>query len=334
MMGWPCYVTLMNMLRQALAAFFITAFSTLAADRIPVILDTDIGDDIDDTWALALVLKSPEFDLKLAVGDYGNPEYRARLLAKFLQAAGRADVPVGVGVEHKVGGGLRQEAWLKGFDLAAYPGKVHRDGVQAIIDTVMASPEKVTLLCIGPVPNIAAALQREPRLAQRARFVGMHGSVRMGYDGTAKLSAEWNVKAAPSALQAVFAAPWDVTITPLDTCGRVRLKGAKYAAVRDSADPVVRALVENYRIWTEFNAAKSGKPAAVPAESSTLYDTVAVYLALATDLCAMEKVTLRVDDQGFTREDPAGKAVQAALAWKDLPAYEDWLVGRLTGAGK
>ena len=44
---------------------------------IPVILDTDIGDDIDDTWALALLLKSPELDLKLVVGDYGEAQYRA-----------------------------------------------------------------------------------------------------------------------------------------------------------------------------------------------------------------------------------------------------------------
>jgi hypothetical protein len=59
---------------------------------------------------------------------------------------------------------------------------------------------------------------------------------------------------------------------------------------------------------------------------------VAVYLALTQELCAMEKVGLKVTDDGFTREDPAGKVVNAALAWKDLPAYEDWLVQRLTGA--
>ena len=56
---------------------------------VPLILDTDIGDDIDDTWALGFLLKSPELDLKLVVGDYGRPNYRARLLAKFLQNVGR-----------------------------------------------------------------------------------------------------------------------------------------------------------------------------------------------------------------------------------------------------
>jgi len=89
--------------------------------------------------------------------------------------------------------------------------------VQTLIDTIMASPEPVTLIAIGPVPNIAAALEQEPRIAGNARFVGMHGSVRLGYDGAPEISAEWNVAADAAACRAAFAAPWEVTITPLDS---------------------------------------------------------------------------------------------------------------------
>ena len=60
-----------------------------------------------------------------------------------------------------------------------------------------------------------------PRIAQRARFVGMHGSVRVGYGNDPKICAEYNVKVAPKACQQVFTAPWDITITPLDTCDKV-----------------------------------------------------------------------------------------------------------------
>ena len=66
--------------------------------KIPVILDTDIGGDIDDTWALAMMLKSPELDVKLVVTDTGNTTYRAKIAAKMLEIAGRTDVPVGVGL--------------------------------------------------------------------------------------------------------------------------------------------------------------------------------------------------------------------------------------------
>ena len=295
---------------------------------IPVILDTDIGDDIDDTWALALLLKSPELDLKLVVGDYGEAQYRARLLAKLLERAGRSDVSVGVGLDIAPRGEGRQNAWIKDYDLNSYPGKVLTNGVQAIIDTIMNSPQPVTLICIGPVPNIAEALKREPRIAQHARFVGMDGSVRLGY-GTAKPCAEWNVKADPKALQAVFAAPWDITITPLDTCGLVTLAGDKYGRVRDATDRNVADLIANYRVWVANQPALAADMA--DHHSTTLFDTVAVYLALRPDQCVMEKLNLRVTDDGFTVIDPQARPVNVAAQWKDLGAYEDFLVERLAG---
>ncbi|MFO1511375.1 MAG: nucleoside hydrolase [Verrucomicrobiota bacterium] len=316
--------------------FTLTALPANAAETppakpapIPVILDTDIGDDIDDTWALALLLKSPELDLKLAVGDYGEAQYRARLLAKFLERAGRSDVPVGLGLDIAPRGDGRQAAWVKDYDLKSYPGKVHTNGVQALIDTVMNSPQPVTLICIGPVPNIAEALKREPRIAQRARFVGMHGSVRTGYGDTTQPVAEWNVKCAPKALQQVFTAPWNITITPLDTCGLVNLSGEKYHRVLESTNRLAADLIANYRLWVTGDAKLPADMA--DHRSSTLFDTVAVYLALRQDLCMMEKLGLRVTDAGFTVIDPQAKQVNVATKWKDLGAFEDFLVERLTG---
>ena len=178
-----------------LALVLASAFAASArgADQpkpIPVILDTDIGDDIDDTWALGFLLRSPELDLRLVVSDFGNTRYRAKIIAKFLERAGRTDVPVGIGLKPEDKGG-RQAAWVKDYDLSRYPGKVHEDGIKALIDTIMGSSDPVTLICIGPVPNVAEALRREPRIAQKARFVGMDGSVRKGYGGKATIDAEW-----------------------------------------------------------------------------------------------------------------------------------------------
>lgn len=293
----------------------------------PVILDTDIGDDIDDTWALALLLQSPELDLKLAVGDYGKAQYRARLLAKFLSRAGRSDVPVGVGLDIAPSGDGRQAAWVKDYRLKSYPGKIRPDGVQALVDTIMNSPQPVTLICIGPVPNIAAALKREPRIAQHARFVGMDGSVRLGYDGAKRPCAEWNVKADPKALQAVFAAQWDITITPLDTCGLVRLTGERYRRVCDHPSRCAADVIPNYRLWLAANPASPAN--AADNYSSTLFDTVAVYLAQREDLCVMEKLHLRVTDGGMTVIDPQGREISVATQWKDIGAYEDFLVEHL-----
>jgi inosine-uridine nucleoside N-ribohydrolase len=299
--------------------------------RIPVILATDIGDDIDDTWALGLLLESPELDLKLVVGDYGKSQYRAKLLAKFLQTLHRTEVPVGVGIDREPRGDGPQAEWVKDYRLDSYPGKVFTNGVGALVDTVMSSPEPVTIIAIGPMPNVAAALEREPRIAARARLVGMYGSVRRGYDGTGTLSAEWNVKADPKACRAAFAAPWEVTITPLDTCGRVILDGDRYRRVSDSKDPVAVAILENYRLWSKANR----QPAeAAESHSSTLFDTVAVYLAVSQDFCQMERLGLRVTDDGFTRVDPQAKELNVATEWKNLDGFRDWLVRRLTSGAE
>ena len=302
------------------------------ASPTPVILDTDIGDDIDDTWALGLLLRSPELELKLVVGDRGEAQYRARLLARLLERAGRSDVPVGVGLDIEPRGEGRQAAWVKDYDLGKYPGKVHADGVQALIDVILKSPQPVTLICIGPVPNIAEALKREPRIGRKARFVGMHGSVRVGYGGAKQPHAEWNVKCDAKACQAVFTAPWEMTITPLDTCGLVTLTGEKYRRVRDSQDCITGDIMANYRIWVRGDAKLPENMA--DERSSTLFDTVAIYLAMRQDLCVIEKLGIRVTDDGMTVIDPKAKGMSVATSWKDLGGFEDFLVERLTGAGE
>jgi len=297
---------------------------------VPVILDTDIGDDVDDTWALLMLLRMRQFDLKLAVGDFGNAIYRGRLLAKLLELTGRSDVPIGIGVDKadEPGG---QSDWLGNYQLQDYPGTVHEDGVQAIIDTINGSPEPVTLLCIGPVPNIAEALRRDPSIADNARMVGMFGSIFSGYDGAPEPVAEWNVRIDPRSLQKVFAAPWDCSITPLDTCGLVRLSGSNYQEIHASDDPWLEALIDNYEVW--LPGATYMDPSTDTSKiSSTLFDTVAVYMAAELDLLEMQDVPLRVTDDGYTVVDEVnGRIVHCATGWKDLNAYESKLTQILLG---
>ena len=323
-----CYLVLAIGALSLLARRSPAADTPVSAAKIPVILDTDIGGDIDDTWALALMLKSPEFDVKLVVSDTGDTVYRARIIARMLEVAGRTDIPVGVGIRQSTQGGP-QAAWVAGYALSRYPGKVHQDGVAALIDTIMKSPEPITLICIGAVSNIKAALEKQPEIARRARFVGMHGSIRLGYGGKPTPDPEANVVTDVAAARAAFAAPWPMTITPLDTCGLVHLTGEKYRKVAECTDPLTRAVVENYRVWREVVDPKAKGPATA---SSTLFDTVAIYLALSHDLVTMEDLPISITDGGITRIDPQGKRVACAMAWKDLGKFEDFLVQRLTGA--
>jgi inosine-uridine nucleoside N-ribohydrolase len=302
---------------------------TPAPQPIPVILATDIGDDIDDTWALGFLLKCPELSLKLVATEFGKARYRAKILGKFLERVGRSNIPIAVGPDVEPRGEGAQAEWVADYDLGSYPGRVYADGVGAIIEVIMSSPQPMTLICIGPMPNIAAALEREPRIAGRARFVGMDGSVRRGYGGAKTPEAEWNVKANPIAARQGLSVPWDITITPLDTCGVVTLDGARYQRILNARGPVPATIVENYRLWS-----KAGhNEAAAEQHSSVLYDPVAVYLAFAQDFCKMERLGIRVTDEGLTVIDDQAKPMNVATEWKDLDLFRDLFVKRLCSAG-
>jgi len=310
-----------------------------SGQKIPLIFDTDICDDIDDTWALAMLIQSPEFDVKLITTSVRNTPSKAKVVAKFLETVGRTDIPIGIGVQHNEAS-HRQQAWIEGYELSSYPGKIYEDGVQALIDTIMKSRRPIKLVATGPLPNVAAALEREPRIAEKAEFIGMHGSVRLGYGGSKTPSAEYNVVAFVKEAQKVFTAPWDMTITPLDTCGIVQLKGQKYQKVLNDNSTLTNALIENYRAWyrqgilnenKDISEADLDKRVArkLNSSSTTLFDTVGIYLAMSTELVKMEKLPIIVTDDGYTRIDDKGKVINCATEWKDLGAFEDLLVDRL-----
>lgn len=290
----------------------------------PIILDTDIGDDIDDTWALCMLLGRPEADLKLIVTATDNTPRKTMLVAKMLERAGRTDIPIGTGVKNS-DKAPNQDKWLGDFPLDKYKGTVYSDGVQAMIDEIRKAPGTIVLLVIGPQTNIQEALKRAPEIAGKARIVAMAGSVEIGYNGKKGRDPEYNVFRDVPAVRAVFAAPWDITYAPLDSCGTIILRGEKFAVVKDSQNPLARIVMENFEAWTNYKGIPEGR-------SSVLFDTVAAYLTFDNSLCCMKNVTLTVDDKGATIPDEKGRTVNCAMDWKDVGAYEDLLVNSLTKA--
>jgi inosine-uridine nucleoside N-ribohydrolase len=281
---------------------------------IRAVIDTDIGGDIDDTWAVALALHSPELDVRLITTVSGDPMYRAAVVAGLI---GDRSIPLGVGV---AGGrnvptgepqaGLRARGWFS-----------CSDGVSAL---VAACAEPVTIIALGPLSNLAAALEQDPTIAERARVVAMLGSVRRGYRGDAEPAVEYNAAVDVDAVRAVFAAPWDVTITPLDTCGTVLLEGDDYQRVRASPDPMVQRMLESYREWLGDRLELFDR------RSTTLYDCVAIHLAHDESLYEIEELPLAIDDDGLMRIEVGAPIVRVATEWRDERAFIDHLVERLS----
>jgi inosine-uridine nucleoside N-ribohydrolase len=304
-----------------------------SSQPIPVILDTDIGTDIDDTWALAHLLRCPELDLKLVLTASGDMPFRAKVTAKFLEAAGRTDVPVGLGFAGETSEQYRnQEPWVRGYELKQYPGEIIEDGIDRMIRLIMESTETITVIGIAPAFNLAEALRREPAIAGRCRLVGMFGSFNVGYDGNPQPSAETNVRVSVESARLVLAAPWlDILITPLDTCGTTILTGELYHKIWSATDdPALRAIIENYCVFAPRVSWMHCDYFAL--RSTVLFDCVAVYLAYAEDLVEVENIRYRISDDGMTIADPNGDcSARVALRWKNEPAFFDHLTDRLLG---
>ena len=301
---------------------------------IPVIIDTDIGTDVDDMWALAFALRCPELDIRLITTCTGDVEYRAALVAKLLEVAGRTDIPIGLGLPLD-SAPEPQKAWIQDYQLNLYSGVVIEDGVGAICDTINQSENPMTLIAIGPLPNIAAALQRSPSIMENSKFIGTHGRLRIGYLGAPKPMKEYNVKQHALSCKSVFEAGWEKEITPLDTCGNIILTGDDFQRVRNSTDDLVRAVIENHFIWYE---AVANSPVVGPfikkmdpqVQSSILYDCVAIYMAFSSDGLVYEKLPSSITEDGMTLIDDDGSMVNCATSWSDIDAFYSFLSARLT----
>ncbi len=302
-----------------------------AQARTPVVLVTDIGTDIDDTWALALALRSPELDLKLVVVDPADTAYRAKVAAKFLEASGHARVDLAIGDNSLFNGDKEQTLlpWVEHYDMGKYPGRVFQDGVGALVDFIHKSTEPVTVIGIGPVNTLALALKRDPSLAAKCRFIGVGGSFDVGYGGGPP-AAETNVRVNPEGLRTVLAAPWkDILLTPLDTCGSVGLAGERYHAIWSATtDPMLRALIESYCIFASRQTWMVCDY--FTTRSTILYDCVAVHLACSEELVDIETAAFDVTPDGHTRRSPKGPfKARVALRWKNRDGFEAQLAGRL-----
>ena len=311
-----------------------------------VVLDTDLGTDIDDTWALAMLLRCPELDLRLVTTVTGDTAYRARLAAGILTAAERDDVPVGIGVPTALPGVPARPMGRFADEVALdrYRGGVRQDGVAALVECVMSSQEPVTVIAIGPMTNIAAALALEPAIADRARLVGMLGWLRgleaSGSPVRGGPVPEYNVASDVPACRAAFEAGWQTTITPVDTCGTVVLRGERYRRVRAATSPLAKAVLRNYREWAEtygdlppeVAAAYGDEPGKIPYwqfRSSVLFDTVAVYLAYDESLLNIERLPIALDGNGLMSITPGAPELRVATTWQDRGRFEDHLVERL-----
>ena len=284
-----------------------------------VILDTDIGDDIDDAFALALLLSSPELRVDFIATSFGDTPLRARLVERFLRGAGRTDIAVGAGPPTAPGARFSQSGWASAEPPVAAP-----DAVAATLRRLRAAPAgTVTLIALAPLTTVRAMIDRDSGAFRRlARVVVMGGSIRRGYgrhagETSSRPSDEYNVRCDPAGWRALLSSgvaieimPLDATEIALDAPRRTRLFAAK------PLGPVLEAL---YREWAH------GSPWGT---TPTLFDVVPVARLLRPSVCAPVPLRIDVTGRGATHV-VAGMPNASACLDVDRAAVLDLLDQRL-----
>jgi len=286
------------------------------------IIDTDIGDDIDDAFALALALESPELKIIGVTTAFGDTELRARLLDRYLAAVGRKDIPVAAGVATPHDNVFSQAAYAR-----QGPDHKHADGVAFLLDQIRAHPGEVTIIAIGPEGNLGAAIQRDAATFRKVkRVVLMGGSVYRGYgDQQRPPEPEWNIDRDPAAAKALFTSGVPIFMMPLDST-QIHLETADRERIFAYGSALTDQLTLLYHQWVAGTENHSPAP--------TLFDPVAVTYAVQPELCPAKPLRIEVDDKGFTR--PVDGAPNAQVCLKsDEKGFLNLLLGRVapgTGA--
>jgi inosine-uridine nucleoside N-ribohydrolase len=288
--------------------------------RMKVILDTDIGTDIDDAWALAFILANENFEtLGVTITDANTPA-RARVACKMLHLTKLDAIPVAVGRETPTPADRidYQFGWAEDFT-AKRP--IKQSAADFIVETVKRHPGEVTLIAVGPLQNIADALRKEPKLGQYVKRVVLMSGCIYGTADRQTPIPEWNVVSATKDAQLVYAAGLPLTIVPLDSTTHVQLQDAERGQLTRYHSPLTNSIESLYRLWL-----------ASPRQRMTLHDQLAVVEAVSPETFFGKRETLKlyVDDQGYTRiDEQKGRLVIVCLEPK-RDAFMNFYLSNLT----
>ena len=290
-----------------------TAAKSVASDT--VLIDTDIGDDVDDAFAVGLALQSRELKIAGISTAWGNTALRARLVRRFLSETGRAQIPVAEGVVTKSPSPFTQARWAE-----RGPAPDSRvSSPEFLLQEAAAHPGEITLVAIGPLTNIGAAIDRDAVTFRKLkRVVLMGGSIRKGYGDLGFFpdrgpEAEYNIHTDVPAAQKLFLSGVPIFMMPLDST-QLKLDEVKRAILFSQGTPLTDALTLLYHEWGQ--------------QTPTLFDAMAVAYVLNPDLCPVTSMHIEVTGDGFTRETPGAPNASVCL-FSDSDAFFHFVLPRL-----
>ncbi|MBM4040698.1 MAG: nucleoside hydrolase [Planctomycetes bacterium] len=313
----------------------------MAGRPLPILIDTDIGDDIDDALALALALTSPEVDLRAVTTVYGDVATRTRLALKLLATYGRPDVPVGTGRGAPLMGTLpthvpNQAVVLEEGERLPEPSGHPAD--ELIRRTAHEAAGRLVIITVGAMTNMALALLRDPRLARQARLVVMGGVV-------GRQQAEWNIRCDPEAARICFESGIPITLVGLDVTMKCQMSETDVEALAAHGSAATNLLDAMVAAWSgeKVSHLHLAHGRHVRNEDVTpqrkrkcpiLHDPLAVAVAFRPELVTMQPRKVVVETRGeFTRAytvaTPSDQPNAAVCLDVDSAAFLRLFMGRL-----
>jgi purine nucleosidase len=288
------------------------------AEPQKVIFDTDIGDDVDDVYALALLGSFPNVKILGVTTAFGQTKERAQVAAKFLKVMGRGDIPVYAGRrgEAKIG---RQYEWARGYQSSSIKSG---DAAGFMKHEIDKAPGEIVLIAVGPLTNLGDLLTRYPEIKSKIkRIVIMGGAVYVGYNNAQPPTAEWNIKCDPKAAQTVYSSGIPVVMAGLEVTAMMQLDAERQKQLFAHGTPTTDALAALTNLWG------NGVP--------TLFDPVAVAYAGGHPFADGEPRIVTVDDTGLTRLAGDGPGKVTVLVRPRKEEFLNWYVATVSPkAGK
>jgi inosine-uridine nucleoside N-ribohydrolase len=307
----------------AFAALLLACGTAQAQPREKIIIDADIGDDIDDAFAVGLALSSPEFQVLGFSASFGDTPTRAKMLDRMLGELGHSDIPVVQGVPANVN--LNAFTQRRYAESGAFARASHLNSVDFILEQARKYPGQVTLVAIGPLPNVGAAIDKDlASFRKLKRVVIMGGSIRTMTDpyGVAQPIAphpEWNIKNDIASAQKLFNAGVPLQVLPLDSTANLKLHEVARTALFAHGSMLTNILAGLYYEWS----------AATRSPTPVLYDPMTLASMLEPSLCPLTPMHLTVDETGNTKETPGAPNAQVCLH-SDADAFLHFYVKKVT----
>ena len=290
-----------------------------------VVIDTDIGTDIDDAFAVALALRSPELNILGFTTSAGDTEARAKILDRMLGEVGRQDIPVLVGtptaLPHNIAPIGRQTRYGETGRGRFVRASSHPGAAEFIIDQIRRAPGEITLIAIGPLTNVAAVIDKDPKaLRDLKRLVIMGGWLKPIDTGTFFTSGptgpavEYNVMCDILAAQKVFKSGVKVDVIPFDSTVGLKLDEVKRSALFAQGTRLTDALGILYLM--------------AGIATPTMYDPMTLAYVLDPRLCPIQPMHIQVDNEGLTTIGN-GDPNAAACLHSNADAFFDFYMARV-----